>query len=136
MHMRDDETASTSPVQAPRPADDVASTQDDAKTDDQMSAELSRAAREAVRHPADPRIDRQLARMGLAPEPDAAAGGPTQDRPAGRSVRSGEVEELRGSLAGAQSSLAAAQRRVVTLIWALAIEGVVIAVLAILLVIR
>ncbi len=34
-------------------------------------AELSRIAREAVHQPADPRLDRQLARMGImdAPEP-------------------------------------------------------------------
>jgi hypothetical protein len=36
-------------------------------------AELSRIAREAVRQPADPRMDRQLARMGLTDEPDAAS---------------------------------------------------------------
>jgi hypothetical protein len=36
-------------------------------------AELSRIAREAVRQPADPRLDKQLARMGLADEPVAAA---------------------------------------------------------------
>ena len=35
-----------------------------------QAAELSRAAREAVRQPADPRIDRQLARMGLADDED------------------------------------------------------------------
>jgi hypothetical protein len=34
-------------------------------------AELSRIAREAVRQPADPRMDRQLARMGLTDGPDA-----------------------------------------------------------------
>jgi hypothetical protein len=42
-------------------------------------AELSRIAREAVRQPADPRLDKQLARMGLsdAPAPTApAASGP------------------------------------------------------------
>jgi hypothetical protein len=33
-------------------------------------AELSRIAREAVRQPADPRMDRQLARMGLTDGPD------------------------------------------------------------------
>jgi len=37
-------------------------------------AELSRIAREAVHQPADPRLDRQLARMGVmdAPEPTKA----------------------------------------------------------------
>jgi hypothetical protein len=35
-------------------------------------AELSRIAREAVRQPADPRMDRQLAKMGLTDDADAA----------------------------------------------------------------
>jgi len=37
-------------------------------------AELSRIAREAVRQPADPRMDRQLAKMGLTDDPAASAG--------------------------------------------------------------
>jgi hypothetical protein len=36
-------------------------------------AELSRMAREAVRQPPDPRLDKQLQRMGLADSPGAAA---------------------------------------------------------------
>lgn len=36
-------------------------------------AELSRIAREAVRQPADPRLDKQLARMGLTDPPAPAA---------------------------------------------------------------
>ena len=36
-------------------------------------AELSRMAREAVRQPPDPRLDRQLARMGLVDSPVTAA---------------------------------------------------------------
>jgi hypothetical protein len=36
-------------------------------------AELSRIAREAVRQPADPRMDRQLARMGLTDDPEDPA---------------------------------------------------------------
>ena len=35
-------------------------------------AELSRIAREAVRQPADPRLDKQLERMGLTDAPAAA----------------------------------------------------------------
>jgi hypothetical protein len=45
-------------------------------------AELSRIAREAVRQPADPRLDKQLERMGLtdAPAPTAPpAAGPVAD---------------------------------------------------------
>jgi len=36
-------------------------------------AELSRMAREAVRQPPDPRLDKQLQRMGLADSPGTAA---------------------------------------------------------------
>ena len=41
-------------------------------------AELSRIAREAVRQPADPRLDKQLERMGLAdaPAPPASPANP------------------------------------------------------------
>ena len=35
-------------------------------------AELSRIAREAVRQPPDPRMDRQLAKMGLTDDPMAS----------------------------------------------------------------
>ncbi len=35
-------------------------------------AELSRIAREAVHQPADPRLDRQLARMGVMDTPEPA----------------------------------------------------------------
>jgi hypothetical protein len=41
-------------------------------------AELSRIAREAVRQPADPRMDRQLARMGLTDGPDDDERRPSQ----------------------------------------------------------
>jgi hypothetical protein len=56
----DDETLVTRPA-AP-PAEPTTS-----------DAELSRIAREAVRQPADPRMDRQLARMGLTDDPEDAA---------------------------------------------------------------
>lgn len=56
----DDETLVTRPAAPPA----------EATTSD---AELSRIAREAVRQPADPRLDRQLAKMGLTDEPDAAS---------------------------------------------------------------
>lgn len=41
--------------------------------DDQPSAELSRAAREAVRQPPDPRLEKQFAYLGLWGEPEAAS---------------------------------------------------------------
>ena len=46
---------------------------EDEADDPTQAAELSRAAREAVRQPADPRIDRQLAWMGLADDEPAGA---------------------------------------------------------------
>ena len=73
--MDDAETPATRPA-SPKP--------DPAPTPSE--AELSRMAREAVRQPADPRLDRQLERMGLADPPvatPAAANG------------SGEVARLR-----------------------------------------
>lgn len=51
-------------------------------------AELSRIAREAVRQPPDPRLDRQLARMGLTETSEPG-------QPTGRSVLSGaQLERL------------------------------------------
>ena len=41
-------------------------------------AELSRIAREAVHQPADPRLDRQLARMGVMETAEPAADRPGQ----------------------------------------------------------
>ena len=61
----DDETPTTRP--SPTTAEPMTS-----------DAELSRIAREAVRQPADPRMDRQLARMGLTDGPDDAARRPSQ----------------------------------------------------------
>ncbi len=61
--MRDDTTRSRSAA-ADRP--------DDASpTTDSLFGDLSEAAREAVRSPADPRLDAVLARMGLADAPEA-----------------------------------------------------------------
>ena len=64
-------------------------------------AELSRIAREAVRQSADPRLDSELARMGLgeaAPARDAQAG-QTRGRPA---TVDPELERLRGQLRGTE----------------------------------
>jgi hypothetical protein len=109
---------------------------DDTPTDDETAAELSRAAREAVRQQADPRIDRQLARMGLAPEPDESVDVPAPERAATRSGPSEDVEGLRASLAEAQSSLELTRGRLRVLNWVIALEGVTIAILALLLLLR
>ena len=56
-------------------------------------AELSRIAREAVHQPADPRLDRQLARLGGVDADDAVEGPP--DRATRRATESSaEIERL------------------------------------------
>ena len=70
-------------------------------------AELSRVAREAVRQPPDPRLDKELARMGLM---DASE--PTEPQPTRPSVHSvvidPELERLRKQ-----------QRRMKVILWML-----------------
>ena len=104
-----------------------------------QAAELSRAAREAVRHPADPRIDRQLARMGLTESTEDAT--PREDgaRVPARVVRAedlvrleDELAEAREAAADAQARLARADRRLQVLTWAVTIEGIAVAILALL----
>jgi hypothetical protein len=106
-----------------------------------QAAELSRAAREAVRQPADPRIDRQLARMGLATD-EAPPAGDSARVPA-RVVRAedlarleDDLAEAREAAADAQARLGRADRRLQQLTWAVTIEGVAVALLAVLLLVR
>lgn len=115
--MRDDVTDA-----APAPADPAAE-------EAARAAELSRAAREAVRQPADPRIDRQLARMGLAPSDGQPPEAPQAASP-GRGVRPGELERLDAALADAEATVARLGRRLNALTWVVTIEGVAIALLA------
>ena len=104
----------------------------------EVSAELSRAARDAVRQ-SDPRIDRQLAKMGLADggEPAADVAAP------GRPIRATDLDGLREELASTRSegvSLAASveqlRSRVTLFGWLVGIEGVALVVLAVLLLLR
>jgi hypothetical protein len=86
-------------------------------------AELSRIAREAVRQPADPRLDKQLERMGLT---DAPATPAATASPANTSVAADpRVDALRGRL-----------RRVESIVWALVIAVVVLAVAVVALLLR
>jgi|SRR6478735_7905139 len=82
----DDETPVTRP---PAPATEPTTPSD---------AELSRIAREAVRQPADPRLDRQLARMGLTDDPDDAVR--RQGQAGGRGARPGATAEAVDALRG------------------------------------
>ena len=106
--------------------------------DEQVSAELSRAAREAVRQ-SDPRIDRQLAKMGLAQADDAAADPAAPGRP----IRASDLDPLREELGAARSeaaSLAATveqlRGRVTLFGWLVGVEGVALVVVAVLLLLR
>ena len=66
--------------------------------------ELSRMGREAVRQPADPRLDKELTRMGLMDAPDVAGAQPSQPR--GRSVTvDPELERLRQRLRNVEVAL-------------------------------
>jgi hypothetical protein len=130
--MRDQDLTSTTTPESSEPAPAAA----EPTPEDLQAAELSRAAREAVRQPADPRIDRQLARMGLAPTDDeggAAVGGP---RPGPRAVRPEELDRIEEALASTQESLARAARRVDRLTWVVTFEGLAIAIFAVLLLLR
>ena len=87
-------------------------------------AELSRIAREAVHQPADPRLDRQLARMGVMETAAAAEDAP--GRAASQSVvSSAEVERLRARV-----------RRVEMIAGVLAIAVAILAVIAVVLLVR
>jgi len=105
------------------PDDTPLSTSQPAKagaTSTPTDAELSRIAREAVRQPADPRLDKQLERMGLtdAPAPTAATAkalvaiDPT-------------VEALQGRL-----------RRVESIVWILVVAVAILAVAVVVLLLR
>jgi hypothetical protein len=87
-------------------------------------AELSRIAREAVHQPADPRLDRQLARMGVMESAGPAAGSPSQA--ISQPVVSGAEVELLG----------ARVRRLEMIAGVLAVAVVVLAVIAIALLVR
>jgi hypothetical protein len=85
-----------------------APTQDEARTTDDLPPdELSHIAREAVRQPADPRIDAHLARMGLTGDPDVAATPPTAAKPAPPTLPdlAPEVAALRASVTALEARL-------------------------------
>ena len=64
--------------------------------DDEASAELSRAAREAVRQPPDPRLERQFAHLALWGEPEGSEAAPL--RAAGSESGDAEAGRLRAAL--------------------------------------
>jgi hypothetical protein len=113
--------------------DDTGTPTADPTPEELQAAELSRAAREAVRQPADPRIDRQLARMGLADDEDPAQNG---SRASARSVRAEDVDRIEEELAATRAALAGMERRVNVVTWVVSLEGIAVAILALLLLLR
>lgn len=70
--------------------------------DDEPSAELSRAAREAVRQPPDPRLEKQFAYLGLWGESETTAAPTTEADPT----------QLAEALAGLEAATEGLARRV------------------------
>ena len=83
-------------------------------------AELSRIAREAVRQPADPRLDKQLERMGLTDAPATAA---SPDK--ARVAIDPTVDALRGRLS-----------RVESIVWVLVVAVGILAAAVVVLLLR
>ena len=86
--------------------------------------EMSRIAREAVRQPPDPRLDRELARMGLTDAPEPTESQPGQPRARGVAIGP-ELESLRKHL-----------RRVEAILWFLVVAVGILAVLVVVLFVR
>ena len=134
--MRDQDVTSTSTPETAEQmtfADETITLPAEPSPEELQAAELSRAAREAVRQPADPRIDRQLARLGLADDEDPAMNGP---RVPARGVRTEDVDRIEEELTAARAELAAVERRVNLVTWVVTLEGVAVAMLAVLLLLR
>lgn len=111
----------------------------DQAADDELAAELSRAAREAVRQPPDPRLEASFAKLGLWSDPnapaeaDAAVGeAPARARAAEPAplptAAADEHEDLRAALLEIRLATEGLRRR---LDLALRLEAVVIALVAI-----
>ncbi len=84
-------------------------------------AELSRIAREAVRQPADPRLDKQLERMGLSDAPVA----PAAPAPQASVATDPRIE-------GAERRL----RRVESIVWVLVVAVVLLGLAVVALLVR
>src|SRR5687767_13236837 len=91
--------------------------------DDEQAEALSRAAREAVRQPADPRLEQSFARLGLfADEEPARARLPRAARPAPTVVdppapAQPDLEPLRLEIAGWRSTAEDLGRRLEIITW-------------------
>ena len=131
--MRDQDVTTTTTAEQMTFADDAGTPPAEPTPEELQAAELSRAAREAVRQPADPRIDRQLARMGLGADEDPAQSGV---RGPVRSVRVEDVDRIEAELAATRAALSGVERRMNLVTWVVTLEGIAVAILALLLFLR
>lgn len=125
-------------------SDDESSTRGGKPTDDAVAAEveaaarLSRAARDAVRQPPDPRLEASFAKLGLWSDPDAPAATeePAKARgsaaPTGHTAdAAGDHDDLRTDLVNIRLAIETLRRR---LDLAVRLEAVVIVLLGVLVV--
>jgi hypothetical protein len=124
--MHDDDTHTT---RGPAPEGGAAS------PDEEPFGDLSKAARDAVRQPADPRLEAQIARLGLASEaaPPRRARG---RRAEAEAVDPGDAERIVESLAATQSATDRLGRRVERLTYVLVGLAVILTILVVVLVVR
>jgi hypothetical protein len=124
--MQDDDTPTT---RRPSPTDD------ETAPDDEPFGDLSKAAREAVRQPADPRLEAQIARLGLSPDaepPRRPRGRRTEAEPAAGA----ETERIVEALAATQSATDRLERRVEVLTYVLVALAVVLTILVVVVTVR
>jgi hypothetical protein len=101
-------------------------------------AELSRIAREAVRQPADPRLDKQLAWMGLTDDPAAATpvaaepAAPAAVAPVADAILASEAMAAKPDLALIEARL----NRLAWIVWTLVVAVVILAIAVVVLLFR
>lgn len=111
----------------------------DQAADDELAAELSRAAREAVRQPPDPRLEASFAKLGLWSDPNASSETAAAEGEAPARARAADParlptsatdghEDLRAALLEIQLATEGLRRR---LDLALRLEAVIIVLVAI-----
>ena len=106
-------------------------------TSEPSEGELSRIAREAVRQPPDPRLEKQLAWMGLGDGPAPAERQPARAEPA--DPQPGQPTSLPvaiGAITTDLEPLRAQLRRLEQIVWALVALTAVLAVLLLVLLLR
>ena len=95
-------------------------------------AELSRIAREAVRQPADPRLDKQLAWMGLTDDPAPVAAPPVAAPPVAPVASASGAVAMESDLARIESRL----RRLESLVWVVLVAVAILAAAVVVLLLR